>query len=240
MTTQHTKEQFGGGGARKKWNDIRIIGPLLMAVFAMVVVTGSGFVGEENGVGIGYCDDFDTAFAVSADLDEGEPIAWLPCMPRSECERVHGLGTITREDGDCCRNTSVVGSLLVDCEEPPPAPEPEPEPETDGDGAGGEDEAPTTPVVKLPPPPDPIMGPIWLGAIDVDVIADGLVVLEFPDLLDTFIDHNLVKVYDADGALVYEGQIRADGTVMVFSSNAPMTVKTTLTTRARYTEVVAP
>lgn len=218
-----------------KWNDIRIIGPLLMAMFAAVTFVSPNFVGAANGVGVEGLDDCVEEVVVSADLVEKDPelVRWVPpCIPSPmPCEYYnHAAVIVTGPDGDCCVETPMVGGF-------PPCPDPEPE--TDGDSAEGEEEETETPVVrKRIPSPDPIIGPIWLGAIQVDTSVPGLVTLEFPDLLHAFIEDTVVKIYDADGAVVFEGRIGADGTILVFSDNAPMLVKTVLTTGAPYYETV--
>ncbi len=223
--------------ARMKWNDIRRIGPLLVVALAAVVMINPSFVGSANNVGGGdFCFPEDVVSAeLEGETDEPELVAWrLPCLERPPCEYYNQAAVIvTGPDGECCvDDTPVVGMSFLPC------PDPEPEPETDGDGAEGEEEDDGAPAVKLPPPPDPIIGPIWLGAIQVDASIPGLVTLTFPDLLDAFIEDNIVRVYDADNALVFEGHVGADSTILVFSDNAPMLVKTTLTTRAPYYETV--
>ena len=234
-----------------KWNDMRIVGPLLLAMFAMVTFMSPNFVGATNGVGNASC--FDTALLSGVDVqdtggDEGDPrlVAWTggcdPCydgpnptgvVALGDCDPCSDLpasagGPVLGEEGCCIPVAVVGGGPFGPCDEP----------ETDGEGAEGEEEDEGAPAVKLPPPPDPIIGPIWLGAIQVDASIPGLVTLTFPDLLDAFIENNIVRVYDADDALVFKGHIGADGTILVFSDNAPMLVKTTLTTRAPYYETV--
>ena len=229
----------GAAQRRMKWNDIRIVGPLLVAVFAAVTFMSPNFVGASNGVGVEGLDNcLDQSVAV-ANLEKKEPelVRWVPCIPSPTpmpCEYYNMAAVIvTGPDGDCCiDSTPMVGGGF------PPCPDPKPETNTDGDGAEGEDEEETAKLIIGPPPPAPIFGPIWLGAIDVDTSVSGFVTLAFPHLLDAFIEDNVVRVYDADKTMVFEGQIGADGTITVFSDNAPMLVSTTLTTRAPYYETV--
>lgn len=244
--------------AKTKWNDIRRVGPLLIVALAAVVMVNPSFVTDTNSVGgAGIeqpCDSPPIVWSDSGDLanivDDGlceppydpcydGPIVWATSGNlQDNCCLEQGLGELP--SGECCVPVAMIGSFM-DC--PSPTTVPEPDTGTDGDGAEGEDEEeeedePAAPAKRLPPPPAPIIGPIWLGAIQVDASVPGLVTLTFPDLLGAFIEDNDIRVYDADGLKVFEGQLGADGTITVLSDNAPMLVYTTLTTRARYYETV--
>ena len=241
-----------------KWNDIRRIGPLLVVALAAVVMINPSFVGSSNSVGSdGSClrlvsadiaDDYRDPCSPIKEIpygycgDDSPPIAWdaagsISAASISGCEKptCASMGYGMTADGKCCIEPGLAIGITMVCESP------EPEPETDGEGAEGEEEAeeaPAAPAVKLPPPPDPIIGPIWLGAIQVDASIPGLVTLTFPDLLAAFMEDNVVTIYDADDAMVFEGRLGADATILVFSDNAPMLVKTQLTTGALYFETV--
>lgn len=206
-----TEKQGVREHARMKWNDIRRIGPLLVVALAAVVMINPSSVGNNRSVGAGV--DLCAPDVAGVSLDD--PCYEDPCRFYNEVAVI-----IAGPDGECCvEETALVGASFPPCADPEPLVE-------------------TAPAIDYPPAPDPIVGPIWLGAIKADASIPGLVKLTFPDLLAVFIGDNVVTVYDADDEVAFEGHISADGTILVFSDNAPMLVKTRLITFAPYSETV--
>lgn len=193
------------------WNDIRRVGPLLLATLLAVLMISPTFASADSSVG-GIAEPcYESDYEYDAAGDCCEPVVFAEgdsCDPPPILEEFDPCS-------DDIPSTAVVGVLLMDCPE---------------------EEVPA-PVRVVPDAPPPIRGPIWVGAIQPTTIAPGLTNLAFPPLLDIFIADNTVVVLDGNGAQIYVGPLPEDGNLLVFG-DAPMTVVTTLTNRARYTEVI--
>ena len=128
--------------------------------------------------------------------------------------------------GECCDTALLIGNVGDDgCPNPSTVPEV------------------VAPAPVFVPQPiidvGPIIGPIWLGAIQPSVTPNGTATLQFPFLLARFIENKAVRVYDANGTLVYHGAMGAGDRVTIPNAGpAPHTVVTYLRTGSKYTEVV--
>ena len=203
---------------RLKWNDIRIVGPLLVLVMAAAVLISPNFSGSEQSVGeVGITD---------------------PCAESAIQEAAVGAFL----SDDCCDNIvslASVGVAIDPCDEPTPVPtvqptavptaQPVPEPTT---AAGN-------PVPsRIGAPRAQVMGPTWLGPIVPD-IGGTAVTLQFPDLLSVVIGDNFVHVFDDDGVLAWEGQLpKSKQITFLWPGSDHYTVKAELITNADYTEII--
>jgi len=172
--------------ARTRWNDIRIVGPILVVLMVATMMLSPGVVSAERSVGS------------SSTIDECSEFAL--CI--EECP------------GDI---PAVVGFVSY-CPEPDPEPAPE--------------------QVDIRPAAPPIVGPIWLGAIEATTTSAGTA-LKFPSLLGIFIDTATVTV-TSGGGVVYQGPLPASDVIVLPGTDygSTVTVHTSLFTSANYTEVV--
>ena len=206
-----------------------------MLILAAILMINPSFVGSDASVGIeaSECIEFETALEAPA---VGSFLGGDPCDEIDPC--ANPLLAALPENGCCIvpDALAVVGGLAFPfC---PPSP-PEPEPTV---AAPTPTATPTVtqsvPPLPLEPLPDPIMGPIYLGAIQVDSITSRVHDLQFPPLLARFIETNVVTVTDSGGNVVFEGQLGGDESILVLNASFPLTVDVILNTQVPYIEVV--
>lgn len=251
-----------------RWNDIRVVAPVLVLLLASVIVVSPSFASSNSSVGdVGQECPVDVAF-----VD--------PCCPQTIGGGLDpcciDIGSNAGPVDPCC--VEFVGNAGVDdpCVVPTPTPTTTPEPtatieptSTAVPTATSTPEPTSTPVpgatstpvptattaptatpvstaVEIPAfvrnfvsPPE-IIGPIWLGSIRATE-TDGVVTLRFPLLLAIFIGPGTEVRIDGPGGLVYRGPVPGSRQISFPASGSgdgPFTVQTTLINDAKYTEVV--
>lgn len=221
-----------GNKRQVPWNDIRRVGPVLMVILAAILMINPSFVGSEASVGdagLRECVEADDATIGVLILDES-------CDDPDPCA---SPSLAALPEGGCCIVPEVIaigGLAFPLC--PPPPPEPEPTPVESPTPAATPTITQSVPPLALEPLPDPIMGPIYLGAIQVDSITSSVHRLEFPPLLARFVATNVVTVTDGGGDVVFEGQLGSNDRILVVNASFPLTVDVILSTQVPYVEVV--
>ena len=200
---------------RMRWNDIRVVGPVLVVALLMAALVSPQFATAEQSVGFSGPTD-------PPSIDLCAPPALIETFAFVS-EEVNSAAAHTSSE-DCCIDPDLllaVGAILLpECEEPEPAV--------------------STPARQFVAPPPPIEGPIWLGATQ-SAMVNGSLQFHPPLLLAMMIDNNIVSIADDDGDVVYLGKLAGDIAPTLVSSigaDGYYTMKTLLSTGALYTEVI--
>jgi len=199
------------GAPRMRWNDIRIVGPVLVAMLLAVSLLSPTFASADQSVGSPTVVDddyiFDPCLASGPDGAAAMPAVFIvsECCPDLDLVKL-GVG----------------GPSISEICPPEPAVA----------------EAVKRPVYD---PPAPIMGPIWLGATTASVPQGSIVLhiptllgmfIEGNQIRVTNSDGEQVHV----GRLSSSDTL--DTTMAYAGGTVELTIKTTLKTGAEYTEVV--
>jgi len=237
--------------ARVRWNDIRVVGPLLVMGLLLATLVSPQFATAEQSVGGPSIGGY---YPCGYGPDLFKPV---PPPPSSTVVAFAAAEAVALEGlvGPCCGDpfaldaTAAIGLTFIGDERPIRVIDPCCDNGFDGREVGAflsrehceEPLAPSPPEVVRPQAP-PIKGPIWLGATQaIDV--NGSLALKPPALLSMMIEHNYVEVTNGDGAVVFAGPMPASGIIHTGIGTATgagdYTMVTSLTTSAIYTEVVS-
>ncbi len=206
-------DETGAPTRKIKWNDIRIIGPVLVLVLAGALMINPSFVSSANSVGGDGCQNFGVLNVEPCCSEQGVGFVIDPCnTPTPTATAVPPTATAVPPTATAVPPTATVVATAV---------------------------APSAPrVLRIPPTPAVIVGPTWLGPITVSE-SNGIVTLRFPILLSVFVGDGEVTV--SSGGLIYRGPLHSNRQISFpasTSGDTSFTIQTVLINDAGYTEVV--